>query len=114
MKKMTLLIAGLSLMGLAACGSSPEEDCARSAAAECERMYTCDSSVKVGDDQADCVNDIEALCRAVIETRDGKPCEGEQEYDSAAANRCVDETKALSCDDYNAGNGAPSCEQVCK
>ena len=73
MKKVALAVAAVvSFVGLVGCGSSPEEDCAANAKATCERMYTCDSALKFGDDQADCEKDMEALCRAAIETNDGK------------------------------------------
>lgn len=118
MKKSLLTLCGLSLFALTACnGADPEEDCRTNAKASCERMYTCDASLKIGDDQADCENDMATLCIAALAqaeaANDGEPCPSGQTYDAKAAEDCSDGIENQSCEDYNAGNSPAACDKVC-
>lgn len=97
MKKLTALLA---FAFLAACGPSPEQVCKDSVAADCERMWTCGSSVKVGSDAASCSSSLGALCGLAS---------GSSSTDLTAAQKCTADTKAQSCDAYKAGKPA-SCK----
>ena len=102
---------------LAGCGTSPKEACASSAKTSCKKMWECpDVSVKIGDNQADCEKDYEALCVAGIETSDNKDgCEAGKKYDSAKAQECTDKVEAQTCDQYKAANSTPAaCSEICK
>ena len=96
MKKLTALLA---LTLLAACGPSPEQVCKDSVAADCERMWTCNSSVKVGNDVSSCSSSLGGLCALA----------GSGNTDLTAAQKCTTDTKAQSCDEYKAGKAA-SCK----
>ena len=82
-----------------ACGPTPDAVCKAQMAAECDRMWTCDGSLKVGTDLNSCNSSSAALC--ALATAGGS-------YDLAKAEKCTSELKAQSCEAYKAGKPA-SC-----
>lgn len=111
------LVAAVAAVAVAVvgCGTSPKEACASNAKASCEKMWTCpNASVKVGENQADCENDFEALCVAAVETSPNKDgCPEGQKYDSAKAQECTSQIESQTCDQYAAGQPA-ACNEVCQ
>lgn len=89
----------LSVLGLCACGPSPEQLCRDQATVDCERMWTCNSSVKVGSDVGTCKTQMDALCGLALGSK----------VDASKAEKCTAEKKAQTCEQYNAGEPA-SCK----
>jgi hypothetical protein len=94
-----LSIAAAALT-LTACGPSPEQACRENAKADCNRMWTCNSPVKVGDDEASCAQSLGAFCSLAAGANCGDP---------GKAMDCAKETQALSCEAYLAGTKGASC-----
>lgn len=110
MKKLVFAALAASSLVLAACGGlSPQSACEQQADPICEKMWNCtNSSVKVGDDLASCKTQYKALCSlAAGGCADGKT------FDAAAAQSCVTDLQAQSCDQYAAGQPA-TCANQCK
>jgi hypothetical protein len=107
---MTRLLCALCFVVAAACGSAavtPEQACRDDAPITCEKMWTCDAAVKIGNDQASCVTQTQSLCAlAAGGCSDGKT------YSAAKAAECTSAKKAQSCDQYKAGE-PPACSQIC-
>jgi hypothetical protein len=109
MIRFTALIAAL-FAALAACGPAavtPEQACRDDAPVSCEKMWTCDAAVKIGDDQASCVTQTQSLCALAA-----GGCQSGKTYSSAKAAECTQAKKAQTCDQYKAGE-PPACGQIC-
>jgi hypothetical protein len=95
--RLALLVVMFGALG--ACGPSPETVCKEQVAADCERMWTCGASVKIGSDAASCAAFGGGFCGLAV---------GASTYNVANAQTCTKELKAQSCDAYKAGKPA-SC-----
>lgn len=98
MKKLCALFA---LVVAAGCGPSPESICRDGVAADCEKIYACNSPVKVGSDVASCTSQLGSFCALAS---------GAAGSDLTAAQKCTADTKAQTCEQYNAGKPA-SCDR---
>jgi hypothetical protein len=111
MKKLALLALSVASLALSACGGlSPQSACEQQATPLCEKMWTCSggSGLKIGSDQASCVTQYKSLCAlAAGGCSDGKT------FDSAAAQSCITDLKAQTCDQYAAGQPT-TCSNQCK
>jgi hypothetical protein len=73
-------------------------------------MWTCDSPLKIGDDQSSCAESFRALC--VLATEGG--CEDGKSFNGAKADECTEAIKAQSCQAYNNSEELAACSQTCQ
>jgi len=100
MKQMkTLFVVVGCLSFLVGCGPSPQAVCEENMVVTCERMWTCDAAAKIGSDVESCKSSAKGLCAIAVAS---------SSYDLSKAEQCTKDTKAQSCEAYNAGK-ATSC-----
>ena len=97
----------LSSMIATGCGGGPSEDefAEEFAKVYCAKMFECFDSM------AGKMYEDEEACRETMEG-DGKPSEKEDDcdYDSKAADDCLDAFDAMECDDLKTGDIPPECD----
>lgn len=105
----------------AGCGLSPTQACKEIVATTCDKIFTCYTTTQemdaikliYGSNVAECKTKFESTSRCAQEN----PCDSGKTYDATAAATCVNEYKALSCDDVkNASSSPSSCTEssICK
>ena len=81
-----------------------------------EEDYTstmCDRSLECAPEAAELLEWADASdCIAFFNDQEGLE-EVECTYNASFAQKCIDETKAMSCDDYISGNFPESCNSTC-
>ena len=101
---------------VAACGSAlTEEDFTNeSINIMCDKTFECYTAEELevfagffGADSAECVTIMTAL------VEDGEETETECVFDADAAQTCLDDAEAQSCDDLKAGTAVDSCADLC-
>jgi hypothetical protein len=107
---MKTFFAAIIAVAANVCGPSPLEACKAAGAAQCKKMWTCDSALKLGDDEASCVETQNAFCKMV---QDGKCPNSDKAFDAAAAEQCAADTNAATCEQYKADGFNPaSCQKA--
>lgn len=121
MKK--LFLAGLAVMGLAACGASPKQLCGDMANTLCQRAFECaDATTKAsagfigvyGANESECKTKWNStMCANVT---DDKPCtDSSKKYNASKASACIDDYKKASCETLNGGTfTSGNCNSVCE
>jgi hypothetical protein len=102
---------------------SPRQACEDTAAAICERYYTCFTPAELAaahypSTEAGCVTAIEQKEGCEAMTRDNV-CTGNAEYDGAEAAKCSDQVVGLECSQIrdpflDVKTEAPACSKVCE
>ena len=97
------------LLGLAACGISEDQFTDTTARLLCEKTEECEPEQfnAMFDSQSDCRNFYEAIL-SDDDDDDAASCT----FDASMASKCISEVRAASCDDFDDGDAAPSCELV--
>lgn len=111
MKTLRFVVPALLAVAFAACGGlTPQAACEQQADPLCEKMWNCPgaSGLKVGDDVASCKTQYKSLC---VLASGG--CSDGKTFDATAAQSCIGDLKAQTCEQYAAGQPA-TCENTCK
>ena len=109
----------LSSAFLAACGGGMTEDqyADKMIAASCDKIFECTTAEEIeaagefwifGDSSAD--------CQALFDTAQADDTGGSEstcDFNAEAASACVDETEAMTCEEYAAGTVPDVCADVC-
>ena len=108
MKLNLLMLSSLIATG---CGGPSEDEFAEKAAeVACEKMFECMDQKALDfmgwDDEEACREDME------VDYEPGGD-DADCEYDSKAADDCLDAFEDLSCEDLKAGNMPSECDDVC-
>jgi hypothetical protein len=105
---------GLSLvaaLSVSACGVTPEEACKEHARVECQKMWSCGSMLKIGTDEASCVQSYDFLCKAM---QDGS-CPNGKKVDVSKSLACTTDLENASCDQYkDQSYREPNCAAMCQ
>ena len=105
---------------IAACGSTMTQDdfTAESISITCDQVFECYTEEELalfggmfGESASECVVLMEALM-AEAET-DPKAETVECDFNAEAAQTCLDEGAAMSCDDVKTGTSPAACADVC-
>jgi len=104
---------------LAACGGMTEDQFSDNmVAATCDKIFECTSAEDIelagaywffGADSIEC----QAILTDDSEAGDTGSSDNECAFDSGAASTCLDETKAMTCEDFASGNYPAVCQDVC-
>jgi hypothetical protein len=125
---MKKILAGVCLLGLFAvvgCGSdddkgggagTPAEACKSLVATVCAKFFGCFTKEEqmaaaaiIGNNEADCRTKFEQdQCGAEM-----IKCDSGETYSSSKAQECIDQYKALSCDELKSGTEPAACNSVC-
>jgi hypothetical protein len=108
------LVLVVMLAGAGACGPSVQQACEDYGAAYCERTYACDTGAQLAAIQAvngatvdDCKAKLTQDCHGALST-----CPTGTNYDTGAAETCVANYRAASCDQITQPNYVPAgCAQ---
>ena len=97
----------LAVFALVGCSMSEDKFQTDSIAESCRLIFECTPEVAEMLSLADEAACVDTLTEAAEEA-DNSACT----YDAAKASECINEAKAVSCDDYSAGNGMDACDSV--
>lgn len=125
---MKKILAGVCMLGLFAvvgCSSddkgggsagTPEQACKTLVSALCSKFFGCftkeeqmAAAALIGNNEADCRTKYEQeQCGAEM-----VKCDSGETYSSTKAQECIDQYKALSCDEVKDGTTPAACDAVC-
>jgi len=116
MKILKLSLLGILALGLYNCGLSPEAACKEIITTTCQKLIECtgDAAKKLMPylkDQASCETEFNKKNDCA---EPNAACKDGKTYSASQAGKCIDDYKALTCEEMKAGKKLTSCDTVCQ